>query len=110
MRFFKRRKATVSSGGDSLLEKMNGKELAYVTLRAPDDSGTVTERVLGKHGRLTVTDGVIRVMCESRLLFVCDADAAKYGELMSLAGVVITGVDREDGCVKTIVAYYQYYR
>ena len=54
---FKRfRKPTETSGGDPLLQKIDGKELAYVTERIPDESGTVIERVLGKVGRINAHD------------------------------------------------------
>ena len=108
--FRKKKKATATSGGDALLEKIDGKELAYVTERLPDESGTVTERVLGKIGRINAHGGLITVVCDGTPVFSCDSDTAEYGELMSLAGVIIKGVDRDSGNFRTVVAYYQYYR
>lgn len=109
--FFKRsKKPSDTSGGDPLLRKIDGKELAYVTERIADDSGTVTERVLGKVGRINAHDGLITVVCNGTPLFSCNSDEAEYGELMSLAGVIIKGTDRDSGAFRTVVAYYQYYR
>ena len=108
--FRKRNKPSELSGGDPLFEKIDGKELAYVTERLPDEFGSVTERVLGKVGRINAHDGVINVMCNGKDVFTCDSDTAECGELMSLAGVIVKGIDRESGQRRTIVAYYQYYR
>lgn len=109
-RLFRKRKPTAKTGGDDLLKKLDGKELTYVTLRAADESGTVVEHVIGKQGRLNVADGVFHIVCDGSPVFSCPVDTAEYGELMSLAGVIITGDDRKTGERRTVVAYYQYYR
>ncbi len=109
--FFRRKqKPSDTSGGDPLLQKMDGKELAYVTERVRDDSGTVTERVLGKCGRLNARPDIITVVCNGTPVFSCETADAQFGELMSLAGVIIKGIDRDSGEFRTVVAYYQYYR
>ena len=109
--FLKRkRKETLLSAGDALLQKIDGKELAYVTERIPDESGTVIEKVLGKVGRINARNGLITIMCDGKLLFSCDSATADFGELMSLAGVIVKGIDRETHVYRTVVAYYQYYR
>ncbi len=107
--FKKKKKPDARSGGDPLLQKIDGKELAYVTERVPED-GTVIEKVLGKIGRINAHDGIITIMCDGKYVFSCDSDTAECGELMSLAGVIIKGYDRENGNLRTVVAYYQYYR
>lgn len=106
----KRNKPTDTSGGDPLLQKMDGKELAYVTERICDDDGNVIERVLGKAGRLNARPDIITIVCDGTPVFSCDTDNAEYGELMSLAGVIIKGNDRDSDVYRTVVAYYQYYR
>lgn len=108
--FFKhKKKPDATSGGDPLLQKIDGKELAYVTERVPEE-GTVIEKVLGKVGRINAHNGVITIMCNGKYVFSCDSDTAEYGELMSLAGVIVKGIDRDSGEMRTVVAYYQYYR
>ena len=77
--------------------------------RIRDDSGTVTERVLGKIGRINARPDIITVVCDGKPVFSCDTPSAEYGELMSLAGVIIKGVDRDSGEFRTVVAYYQYW-
>lgn len=106
----RKRKPSETSGGDPLLIKMDGKELAYVTERLRDDSGNVVESVLGKVGRINARPDIITVVCNGTPVFSCDTATAEYGELMSLAGVIIKGIDRDNGEFRTIVAYYQYYR
>ncbi len=108
--FRRKQKATETTGGDALLNKIDGKELAYVTERLPDESGTVIEKVLGKVGRINARDGLITIMCDGKTLFTCESASAEYGELMSLAGVIVKGIDRESEKQRTVVAYYQYYR
>ena len=107
--FRRTQKVTEHSGGDPLLRKIDGKELAYVTERIRDDSGTVTERVLGKIGRINARSDIITVVCNGKPVFSCDTPSAEYGELMSLAGVIIKGCDRDSGEYRTVVAYYQYW-
>lgn len=108
--FIRKRKDTPESASNALLKKIDGKELAYVTERLPDESGTVTERVLGKIGRINAHGGLIQIVCNGTPVFTCSSDDAEYGELMSLAGVIVKGTDRDSGTYRTVVAYYQYYR
>ncbi len=108
--FKKKKKSTVPAHLDeALLKRMDGKELAYVTERIAED-GTVTEKVLGKIGRINTHDGVISISCDGTPLFSCDYATAECGELMSLAGVIVKGFDRYSQQHRTLVAYYQYYR
>ncbi len=107
---FKKKKSAIPAHLDeALLKRTDGKELAYVTERIAED-GTVTEKVLGKIGRINTHDGIISISCNGTPLFSCTYDTAECGELMSLAGIIVKGVDRETGIHRTLVAYYQYYR
>ena len=108
--FRRKIKPSQTSGGDPLLQKMDGKELAYVTERIYDEDGNVTEYVLGKIGRINARHDIITIVCDGTPVFSCDTDTAEFGELMSLAGVIIKGTDRDSGKYRTVVAYYQYYR
>lgn len=110
MLFFKKKKSAVPAHLDeALLKRMDGKELAYVTERVTED-GTVTEKVLGKIGRINTHDGIIAISCDGTPLFSCEYATAECSELMSLAGVIVKGVDRHTNTHRTLVAYYQYYR
>ena len=45
-----------------------------------------------------------------RQVFRCKLDGADIGELMSMEGAVLKGVDIKTGKTRSIVAYYKYYR
>ena len=106
--FRKRRQA---EGADPhLLARMDGKEVKYVTRRELDESGSPVESVIGKEGRLNTQNDRIVVVCNGTEVFRCPVEGAKCGELLSLEGVVIQGVNAYTGAPDTIVAYYQYYR
>ena len=89
-----------------LLERLNGRELQTVTRRDPETS---VEILIGKAGRINTNQDKVVIVCDGREVFRCAADTARCGELMSLNGVVIRGV-QDDGKETTVVAYYQYYR
>ena len=65
MLFFKKKKRTGIPAhlDEALIKRMDGKELAYVTERVTED-GTVTEKVLGKIGRINTHDGAISISCD----------------------------------------------
>ena len=86
---------------------MDKRSIRYCTER---DRETGEEIVLGKQGGINVVDGEIVILCGAKEVFRCDADAAKAGELMSLAGVTVAGFDPKAGRVRSVVAYYQYHR
>lgn len=83
----------------------HGKALKYVT--EITDSGDV---VIGKDGDIVVKDGSLSVSCGGKLLFKCGEDEVTCGDLMSLDGVVITGLDFVSGTNRSIIAYFKYYR
>ena len=116
MGWFTRRKKE-DSADIRTIERLDGRELKYVTLRGVDEGGGPVETVLGKTGRINALHEDIVIVCDGTEVFRCDKESAKCGELMSLDGVVVTGVNR---CVRhaavpvnetvTVVAYYKYYR
>ncbi len=116
MGWFTRRKKE-DSADIRTIERLDGRELKYVTLRGVDEGGGPVETVLGKTGRINALHEDIVIVCDGTEVFRCDKESAKCGELMSLDGVVVTGVNR---CARhaavpvnetvTVVAYYKYYR
>ncbi len=85
----------------SLLARLDGKSVKYVTRRDPE---TQVETVIGHEGRLNTRDGQIVIICNGTEVFRCPAAGARCGELLSLEGVVIRSGE------KVVVAYYKYYR
>ncbi len=95
---------------DSVLRQMDGREIKYVTRRVRLPDGNVKEEILGKTGRMVVLDGEIRVMCAETDVFRCMAENATYFDLLSGAGVTISGINTIDGEKMDIIVYYTYHR
>lgn len=104
MFLFKRKKV------DTVLRQMDGREVKYVTKRVRLNDGNVKEEILGKMGRIVVIDGEIRVMCGETDVFRCMAENATYFDLLSGAGVTVSGVNTIDNEQMDIVVYYTYHR
>lgn len=97
--FFKRKKDDT----EKVLKRIDGKLIKYVSSR---DENNV-EEIIGRGGRLVVTDTQVAVNCDGKDVFVCDRNSASVSELLSLNGVVITG--EIDGKRRSVTAYYTYY-
>ena len=104
MLWFKKKKE------DSVLKQMDGREIKYVTRRVRLSDGNIKEEILGKTGRMVVIDGEIRVMCGETDVFRCMAENAPYFDLLSGAGVTISGVNTIDSENMDIIVYYTYHR
>lgn len=104
MFLFKRKKV------DTVLRQMDGREVKYVTKRVRLNDGNVKEEILGKMGRIVVIDGEIRVMCGETDVFRCMAENATYFDLLSGAGVTVSGINTIDNEQMDIVVYYTYHR
>ena len=99
-----KRKKSADDGGDELLNKMNGKLLRYAVRRT--SSG---EEVIGREGRIVVTDTEIALRFDAKDAFLCLRDGSLCGELMNLEGVRIDGL-LPDGRREIAIAYYKSYR
>ena len=104
--FFKKKTGMGKKPSDRA-KYLNEKKLRYVTVRDGDGVETVISRggvILYRDGRINIYDG-------ANVVFSCDPEQMDAGELMSLEGVVITAPDLAgDGKVRTVVAYYKYWR
>ena len=96
----------------AMAEKINGKKVRYVTERVDGD-----ETVLGRDGMITLRGSELILSCrevrrgEEDVLFRGTAGEVKISELMSLDGVILSGADAaHQGIIRTVVAYYKYYR
>lgn len=97
--FFKRKKDDT----EKVLKRINGKLIKYVSSR---DQNNV-EQIIGRGGRLVVTDTQVAVNCEGKDVFCCKREDASVSELLSLNGVVIT--DNSDEKKRSVTAFYTYY-
>lgn len=89
----------------AVLKRMNGQLLSAASRHETND-----DYVLGGEGVVNVTHGDIVIHCGAHEVFRTSARDAFLGELMSLDGVTIRGVDKIDGIKKTVTAYYKYHR
>ena len=86
---------------------VEGQHIKYVTEKK---DGEVDE-VIGRNGGLNIRGDEFIVYASAKVLFRCKIDDLQIWELLSKDGVVITGPDIEnEGKVRTVVAYYVYYR
>ena len=100
---FKKKKADHKE----LYRRIDKKPLKYVTER---DLETSVESVIGKEGRINIYGDEIAIYCDGTEVFRCKLDDADVGELMSMEGAVLKGVDLKTGKLRSLVAYYKYYR
>ncbi len=106
MKLFSGRKKKKEFG--ELYQRLDKKPLRYVTERDPQ---TYVESVIGRTGRINIYQGeIITVDCDGKEVFRGRLDEVQVGELMSLEGAVIKGKDLNSGKLRSIVAYYKYYR
>lgn len=86
--------------------KIAGKHIKYVTERINNE-----DIVIGRQGSLCIRNGEMIVFASADILFRTPVDSLTASELMSLDGVILTGPDLEHGGeVRTVIAYYLYYR
>ena len=108
MAFFNRRREEADTA--RLIARLDGRAVKYVTRREMDGNGNPVETVIGKEGRINTRQGQIVVVCNGSEVFRCPAEGAKCGELLSLDGAVVSGINACTGRQDTVVAYYLYYR
>ena len=83
-----------------------GQHIRYVTEKRND-----VDEVIGRNGGLNIRNDELIVYASSDVIFRCSLDELKIWELLSRDGVVLTGPDLEHGgAVRTVIAYYVYYR
>ena len=104
MGLFSRRRANAQQS--DLIAKIHGKRIRYAARRTVDEHGNPVEVILGKQGAINTLGEDIVVMCNAKEVFRCPVEGASCAELMSLGGVVISGINAVTGEPDTVVAYY----
>ena len=83
-----------------------GQHIKYVTEKRDG-----VDEVIGRNGGLNIRNDEFIVYASSDVVFRCPIDELEIWELLSRDGVVLTGRDLEHGGeVRTVIAYYVYYR
>ena len=89
-----------------MAEMVSGKHLRYVVERFEND-----EKVIGRNGSIGVKDECLVVNTDTGIAFRGRVEEIVVSELLSKDGVVIAGPDIErNGEIRTVVAFYVYYR
>lgn len=100
--------------GDPGKRGFGGKMAKYLSdkaLRCVSERSDGIETVLSHGGILKKKGKSLHIYGEhDELLFSCIAEDMTAGELMSLEGVVITARDEVSGEIRTMIAYYKYWR
>lgn len=100
MSFFRKSSRGKYDDTEAVLRRVDGKMLRYVAKK--DENGV--EEIVGKGGRIVVTDTEVAVICGAKDVFRCDRRQAVVSELLSLDGVRLSGPSG------AVTAYYTYYR
>ncbi len=89
-----------------MAEKISKHRIRYVSERVGD-----TDIIIGHNGDFSIRDGKMIVFADGKVLFRANIDELESSELMSLEGAILTAPDLEHGgALRTIIAYYVYYR
>ena len=85
---------------------VNGQHIRYVTEKIDE-----VDEVIGRNGGLNIRNDEMILYASADVIFRCKIDDLQMWELLSKDGVVLTGPDAEHGGImRTVVAYYVYYR
>ena len=83
-----------------------GQHIKYVTEKRDD-----VDEVIGRNGGINIRNDEFILYASADVVFRCKIDDLQIWEVLSKDGVVLTGPDDEHGGqVRTVVAYYVYYR
>lgn len=89
-----------------MAEKIARHHIRYVSEREGD-----TDIIIGRDGGFNIRNGEFIVSADNKVIFRAKIEELQASELMSLEGAILTAPDLENGGVmRTIIAYYVYYR
>ena len=85
-----------------MAKKLHGMHIKYVMERLADEDDVI----IGREGALLVRDDEFIVFSSQKDVFRSKIDDTDFSELMSLGGVIITGVDLLSGKERSVIAHY----
>ena len=104
---FFRKKDKQKTENDMLLQRLDTREVQYVSRRDPVNYG---ETILGKNGAINIIDDELVIVCNNRIIFRMKLEKLEADELMSLNGVNLRYIDEKTGQQQALIAYYKYHR
>jgi hypothetical protein len=107
MGLFKKKKAEDSIAfREKMAKKIAAHRLRYVAEREGE-----TDIIIGRDGGFSIRNGEFIVFADNNVVFRCLVTEMQASEFLSLEGAIITAPDLEHGgVVRTILAYYVYFR
>ncbi len=84
------------------MERVNSTHVLYAAKRNEDGS----EMILGKNGFVSFNGESIAVICQGKKVFSCGAKNVKSALLQSGDGVVLSGINAQNGKHETVTAYF----
>lgn len=89
-----------------MAEKIARHRIRYVSEREDD-----MDIIIGRDGGFNIRNGEFIVSADNKVIFRSKVEELQASELMSLEGAILTAPDLENGGkMRTIIAYYVYYR
>ena len=89
-----------------MAEKIARHRLRYASEREGD-----MDIIIGRDGGFNIRNGEFIVSADNKVIFRAKLEELQASELMSLEGAILTAPDLESGGrMRTIIAYYVYYR
>lgn len=103
MPLFRKKAVTESKEQTALLKAVNGRLIRYAS-RLREDG----EEILGKDGRIVVTEQEVAVRFGATDVFLCPRESVRAWELMSADGIRLEK-PLADGGTESVTAYWKYY-
>lgn len=100
MKLFGKFKKNKLDDSSAVLKRAAGRRIRFVG--ELDDNNV--EVVIGKGGRVIITDTEIIVNCGGEVVFSCPIETAVVSELLSMTGIRITG--ECNGIKRSVTAYW----
>ena len=85
-----------------MAKKLHGMHIKYVMERLVDED----DIIVGREGALLTRGDEFIVFASQKDVFRSKIDETDFSELMSLGGVIVTGVDLLSGNERSVIAHY----
>lgn len=89
------------------LRKLHNQEVRYASIR---DINTNVETILGKSGYIDISDDILSIICNDKVVFKSSIKDICGSDLMSLDGMIIYHRNKALGENNELMVYYKYHR
>lgn len=95
----------LKNNNKSIIKKINGRQIKYVTRRIDDGNG-VRDTIVGKTGRIALFEGFVKVICGTEDIFLCEENKCECNFLLSGNGITVRGENLICGKNDNIIVYF----